>query len=330
MVKKMNRQNVALGGAAAAVLLAGPAAAPVLVPAMGAMVAVAPAAAANVLLGPAVAAAALAAAAVHRLGAPPAPPAVPVVKLSSDIDQMLSKTFCGWYYHGFAGGVQQAVTAGAFTKRISEIVKNDAVLVHVGTNGAPVSHMYSVISDGRFDKAQSLELNKSRGLVSERMIPLLVPFTVQVIGPTASSSPVECIVAGVCSKSAMFHIIECKVTSRLLALLQVYEEERIMQQNQFSRQIMSTKLPIHAFASVVSPSHFDALLTLDSFINAYEKKKLGPGANCRFAASLGSVMLMASIQHNADIDAGDRFRDKRGRQAALDEYEAALKNALFH
>jgi hypothetical protein len=246
------------------------------------------------------------------------------------MDEAIANTFNGWYYHGFSGSVRQAVTAGAFSRRIAELVSTDDMLVEVGTDGGTLAHMFSVISDGRFDNAQSFELNGKRGLVSERVIPWLVPFTVDVVGPTASSVMEPCLVVGIASKTAMYQIIQGKVTARMNSLLFNHlEEQRLLAQHgtKYSGDIQTHS---SSFVSVVPSTEFANLLSLEDFVVAYNRWSQTPSTRVRFAAALGSVMLMSSIQHNADIDAGDRFRDKRGRQAALDEYEAALKNALFH
>jgi hypothetical protein len=246
------------------------------------------------------------------------------------MEATLAQTFNGWYYHGFSGAVRQAVTAGTFSRRIAALVQADAALVEVGSEGSALAHMFSVISDGRFDKAQSVELNGKRGLVSERVIPLLVPFTVNVVGPTASSVMEPCLVVGIASKTAMYRIIEGKVTARLNALLQSYLEERRLLSHHTEKYSGDVHTQPHSFVSMVPSTAFASLLSLEDFVNAFVSHVAARATQTRFAAALGSVMLMSSIQHNADIDAGDRFRDKRGRQAALDEYEAALRNALFH
>jgi hypothetical protein len=247
------------------------------------------------------------------------------------MEARLCQQFCGWYYHGFSGTVRHAVTAGSFTHRISGLVAADPALVNVGTNGSPVAHMFSVITDGRFDRMQSLELNGKRGLVSERVIPLMVPFTIQVIGPTAASVAEPCLVVGVASKTAMYRVIEGKVTGRLNTLLVAYAEEVRLAATNASRYAGDVQPRPWSFVSTVPTAKYPALLHCEDYVEAYVAANPNKSALAlRFAAGLGAVMLMSSIQHNADIDAGDRFRDKRGRQAALDEYEAALKNALFH
>tara|TARA_B110000971_G_scaffold208463_1_gene233622 strand:- start:1206 stop:1946 length:741 start_codon:yes stop_codon:yes gene_type:complete len=246
------------------------------------------------------------------------------------MEAALSASFCGWYYHGFSGSVRHAVTAGAFTDRIHALVAGDPALVEVGTNNDPLAHMFSVISGGRFDRAQSLEMNGKRGLVSERVIPLLVPFTIQVVGPTANSLMETCLVAGVASKTSMYRIIENKVTARLNSLLMEHVEEcRLSEGNRSGYTGVAAMRPC-SFVKVVPPTRYHQLLCLEDYVHVYTELSGLPLATLKFAASMGAVMLMASIQHNADIDAGDRFRDKRGRQAALDEYESALKTALFH
>jgi hypothetical protein len=247
------------------------------------------------------------------------------------METTLYQQFCGWYYHGFSGTVRHAVTAGEFTQRISALVAADPALVHVGTNGSPVAHMFSVITDGRFDRMQSFELNGKRGLVSERVIPLMVPFTIQVIGPTAASMAEACLVAGVASKTAMYRVIEGKVTGRLNTLLVAYAEEARLGAVNGSKYTGDVQPRPWSFVLTVPADKHPTLLHCEDYVTAYAAAN--PGDHplvLRFAAGLGAVMLMSSIQHNADIDAGDRFRDKRGRQAALDEYEAALRNALFH
>jgi len=257
--------------------------------------------------------------------------------MSAYVDE-LENQFCGWYYHGLSGGVRHAVTAGAYSERLTKLIAADDSIVRVGTNFNPVAHMYSIISDGRFNSAQGMELNKRRGVVSERVIPLLIPFTVRVVGPTPVSRPVECIVAGVAVITAMYQIIENKVVSRLHRLLQEhFEEEELLKKNgdQLYKKDTAGHRK-HTFVSLVKSSEMTTLSTLAKFLEVYENALNDPLATddkanaTRLAIALGSVMLMASIQHNADIDAGDRFRDKRGRQASLDEYEAALKNVLFH
>lgn len=242
----------------------------------------------------------------------------------------VGRTFCGWYYHSFSGSVRHAVTAGAFSERLAALIANDPALVEVGANGTTLAHMFSIISDGRFDKAQSIELNGKRGLVSERVIPMLVPLTVQVIGPMQSSVLVPCLVVGVASKSAMYRVIEGKVTARLQSLLTAHVEENRLLAEHRSKYVGDVQRRGASFAAVVPAGTFSALVNLEDYVGAYDAVQRTLASRQRFAAALGSVMLMSSIQHNADIDAGDRFRDKRGRQAALDEYEAALRNALFH
>lgn len=224
------------------------------------------------------------------------------VSLNQDTANKIVQAFAGWH---------DQTNDGVFTTRAAiacNKLKKD-ILDFYGNNICPLT---DDTNKSKFYKAVYL----GHSNVANRRLALFKPAPVWITGPSSQSTPTLCTIDGYLLKLPLYTIIAHKAV--VLINAEVTRQKHIntvlngVDSVAFSGAMNATCYMIHAkpdLADITTLLHIDQE---QSFIIA-----------------LACLMHATVTQHMCDIDAGIKFRDKRGRQAAFDELHASVNTLLY-
>ena len=155
---------------------------------------------------------------------------------------------------------------------------------------------------------------------------LLRPCTVFVTGPTESAVATLCIVPTLFVETAFYTIIKAKATSHVY---QAYKKWAESSQYEYADDF---KVSINCFAKKVKAASDLKWNNADYMLDAKFVTSVGMQNTAAeaYATNVANVYLAMRVQHICDIDSGNVFRDKHGRDAASVELNMATQTLLYY
>ena len=154
---------------------------------------------------------------------------------------------------------------------------------------------------------------------ADRRLALFKPAPVWISGSSAQSNPTLCTIDGYLLKLPLYSIIEHKAVTLMNAELKRFKETKLVT---YGTDDVAHSAFLHPKCFITD--HSTHINDIHSIIG--EDKNVISNA---FIIALACLMHATVTQHMCDIDAGVKFRDKRGRQAAFDELHASLNTLLY-
>lgn len=249
-------------------------------------------------------------------------------------------THGGWCYTN-KNKVTSAVATNALADTISRhIVANKTTVVNInppipidGVSGMRrawcIGRIHHLITCGKFSKTQSQWLGSygdetAGGVGSNHVIPLHTALTFCVRTDKPDTVPTLCAVDGYVAKLPMFSIIEAKSFSRINQMLDNYNTQSVHARNEFA-----SDRSVAFFLCSKTGNFFTIDDMLDALLIATNSRADRQNIMDQFVVRVATVVSNCAIQHYAGSDAGRQFRDKRGRQESLDEYDRSLRVLLY-
>jgi hypothetical protein len=139
----------------------------------------------------------------------------------------IADKFSGFYFHGNGGKPLHAIVCNKYYTTLSNWLKAQPTVIDLNTTRDNTDAyenarfiMHQLITRGRFNSLQSDSIytkwQNTESTTGTAHIPLHLPITVRVVGPSPNSAPTLCAVGRYVCKSAIYCIVESKVISAII------------------------------------------------------------------------------------------------------------------
>lgn len=253
-------------------------------------------------------------------------------KYTVNLDSVRAKTivsgFIGWHDTRDDGSFK---TRGAIA---CNKLKDQILASFTTQSSKPINYLdsNSDVTEGQRLFYQTLYKGQSSSsqMGLDRRMALFKPAVIWVTGPSAQAKPTLCKLDKYIVPLPLFDVIKHKATVEVnKAYTTFVATNRYDQSDIDSSTFKKNDSVAQLFYDKNKDSFNDVVLDLVMNFTGTEdldkklknKKKLPIAVACLLHAT--------AVQHMCDIDAGVKFRDKRGRQAAFDELQSAVNTLLY-
>lgn len=227
------------------------------------------------------------------------------IQLDRSTADKIVKAFIGWHEssNDKIGTTRAAIACNSLKAQILKAYGSQICAFNDDTNP---SLFYKAVYQGHSNSA-------------DRRLALFKPAPVWISGSSAQSNPTLCTIDGYLLKLPLYSIIEHKAVTLMNAELKRFKERKLVT---YGTDDVAHSAFLHPNCFI--KDHSAHINDIHSLIGE-DKDKISRA----FIIALACLMHATVTQHMCDIDAGVKFRDKRGRQAAFDELHASLNTLLY-
>ena len=236
------------------------------------------------------------------------------VPLDAAASNAIATGFSGWHSMADDGTYKTtaAIACNGLKTRIINSFGGGAVLL------SPMADSSLDVFHRTVYKGHSSASNIS----SDRRMALFKPAVVWITGPAAMSVPTLCALENYITPLPLYAVIRHKATTFLNQELKTFFASKVHNWAAGLGEYVRSDCVALQRMSITGeqPSYFADIVEDIVHVKDCPNQR---------ATAVACMLHAMAVQHMCDIDAGAKFRDKRGRQAAFDELTQTAKTLLY-
>jgi hypothetical protein len=241
------------------------------------------------------------------------------VPLGTVAAKLISRAFSGWHSMSDDGTYKTtaAIVCNGLKQRILDSFGGEKQIIALPANTpkTALEVFYHTVYKGH---------SSASNVSIDRRMALFKPAVVWITGPASMSVPTLCALENYITPLPLYAVIRHKATTVLNQEIKTYTASRMHVQNAENTEYVKED----CIAEKLSQLRAKESYLTDIVDDIITETKLGVCSRQR-ATAVACMLHAMAVQHLCDIDAGAKFRDKRGRQAAFDELAHATKTLLY-